>query len=89
MKTVVNYTHESKSEAALSMMREAINQTYNATSVRWGLDKVACVETLICNIGSTESNSNIYLADHNGYAVAYFMNGLFWSAVTKSLITIN
>ncbi len=88
MKTVVNYTHESKSTAALQAMRRAISETYEAKAVKTYNGRTESVSTLVCNIGSTIHNSNITLLDSSGYAVAFYLNYRFRSYLTKEAVTI-
>jgi hypothetical protein len=88
MRGLINYTHSTKDPVALLMMKDAIEKTMNTSRIRTESGRVEKVEKLVCNIGSTEYNSNINLVDKEGYCIAYYLNGQFWHSCSGLKCTL-
>jgi|WetSurMetagenome_2_1015567.scaffolds.fasta_scaffold00268_22 hypothetical protein len=88
MRTIVTYTHSERSAIAIQMMKDAIDLTKNATRIRTESGEHENIDHLVCNIGSTEHNSSIYLANQIGAQVAYYCNGQFWLSWNKTAVTL-
>jgi hypothetical protein len=87
MKTEINYISKEITEESKNALTSALELIKDRNCVTWN-GRHSCIDRMVANIGHNIYTTDITLRDRNNGVQAYFLNGQFWSAITKQLLIL-